>query len=53
MNMSDKSRWAEILGAVRNPLIFFALALLIIEAIIAVVVTQSNMRRPINLSRSA
>jgi hypothetical protein len=33
----------SILGTIKNPLVFFALALLIIEGIIGLVVTQSKM----------
>ena len=38
-----KRNRAEILGQVRNPLIFFALALLVIEGVIGVVVATSKM----------
>ena len=41
--MSDKRTKGGILGQVRNPLIFFALALLVIEGIIGIVVARSEM----------
>lgn len=34
---------ADLLGQIRNPLIFFSLALLVIEGIIGLVVTKSSM----------
>jgi len=34
----------SILGTIKNPLVFFALALLIIEGIIGLVVTQRTKR---------
>lgn len=41
--MSDRERRTGVLGQVRNPLIFFALALLVIEGIIGSVVAVSQM----------
>ncbi|MEW6096975.1 MAG: hypothetical protein AB1567_10720 [bacterium] len=42
--MAKKDKKAEVLGQIRNPLVFFALALLLIEGIIGLVVTKANMR---------
>lgn len=41
--MNKKNHKFAVLGQVRNPLIFFALALLLIEGIIGLVVTNANM----------
>ena len=41
--MPEAERRGVVLGAVRNPLIFFSLALLVIEAIIGSVVALSQM----------
>jgi hypothetical protein len=44
--MAKKSDRSDVLGQVRNPLIFVALALLLIEGIIGFVVASSNMTEP-------
>ena len=44
--MPDNSKRASVLGAVRNPLIFFSLALLVIEGIMGFVVANSEMTGP-------
>ena len=41
--MPNKKNIADILGQVRNPLVFFTLALLLIEGIIGMVVTKSTL----------
>jgi hypothetical protein len=41
--MPKSDRWPSILGQIRNPLVFFSLALLVIEAIIGTVVATSKM----------
>ncbi len=41
--MTEKKERGEVLGKIRNPLIFFALALLLIEGIIGMVITKSNL----------
>ena len=41
--MEKKNNIATILGQVRNPLVFFTLALLLIEGIIGFVVTKTSM----------
>jgi heme A synthase len=38
-----RAKRASVLGEIRNPLVFFALALLVIEAIMGTVVARSNM----------
>ncbi|MBM4038406.1 MAG: hypothetical protein FJ290_07820 [Planctomycetes bacterium] len=44
--MGRREARGSVLGAVRNPLIFFSLALLVIEGIIGVVVANSQMTGP-------
>ena len=41
--MTKKNERTAILAQIRNPLIFFALALLLIEGIIGMVATKANM----------
>jgi len=51
--MSDKRNRGDILGQVRNPLIFFAPALLVIEGIIGIVVARSEMTGQYQFTRYA
>lgn len=41
--MSEAQNRSEVLAQVKNPLIFFALALLVIEAVLGVVIVNSEM----------
>lgn len=41
--MSDGRSRADVLSQIRNPLVFFGLALLVIEAIVATMVVKSGM----------
>lgn len=41
--MSETQSRSEVLAQVKNPLIFFALALLVIEAVLGIVIVNSDM----------